>query len=79
MGMDSSIASLQSSDKDPDFFLGHCCATLDGSTECPDSFACVPGDAFCATGSRDDGTGNYISNRFLQEFMYPSNADNCPA
>ena len=69
---------MKADGKDPNFKNGHCCETFDDSTECPASFACVPGDAFCATGTRDDGTGNYISNRFLQEFMYPSNADNCP-
>lgn len=83
MGSDNANAKLQaqlvSENVQPNFMMGHCCDTFDGSDECFEDL-CLPGQAFCLTGKRasDATTGNYISNRFLIPFMYPSNFDNCP-
>lgn len=70
--MGAENAALMTSATEPLFSKGVCCQTNDASAEC--SVDCTAGAAFC----KADAT-NPIANRFLKEFMIPSDATNCPA
>lgn len=68
-------AGLQDANTAPTFKDGGCCTAGDTDADCAAATACDDTSAFCATGS--DG-GKVINNRFLKEFMWPSDASNCP-
>ena len=66
--------ALQDPSIAPSFSDGHCCATQDDVADGGCEVACAVGSGFCA--SKTGGT-NPINNRFLREFMIPSDASNC--
>ena len=65
-------AVLMTDSTDPLFSKGLCCQTNDASPEC--GVDCAAGAAFCKATAT-----NPLNNRFIKEFMFPSDASNCPA
>lgn len=67
--------ALQDTATAPSFKEGHCCTTQNDDPGCLAATVCAAGSGFCASGA---GGTNPINNRFLKEFMWPSDATNCP-